>query len=264
MPETKHLPRAPLVYVIARMVFSPIENMELKIAAIQDILRDHGYPGFLEQKLHEVSIFQSEMRLNDTKRWVFTNKDHSASILLTKESIAFSVSDYDVYNSFMDNIVALLEIVTSVLVFEKGFVSGLMIRYIDLLRDLDGVSAIDYLRPAFFSSELAKMSKVRMRQFITEIDLDDSVARIILFSAKTMKDFPPQIVPVGLKDICSPLDSSMLILDTSYFHNKTEEEYLPDAIRYNLDRLHRQASSFFREKLITSQALAIWSKEGVK
>ena len=258
--ESKRLPRAPLVYVIAKIDFSPIENMESKIREIQDMLRNNGYPNYSAQEISAFSVSPS-LCVKKSKRWVFSNKEKSGCIRLTNDSIVFCVSDYDTFLVFVEHISDKLNAIDSITDFHNGTITEIQIRYIDLLTSLDGKSAKDFLCKEFFSSNLLFSEDTRMLQFMTEMNMDDNtMSRVILFSSKS-KEFPPQIVPVGLNQVSVTLDESMLILDTTYTREVVDTDYDLNKICENLNDLHLLSSKTFKEKLVTDEALKIWGKK---
>ncbi len=251
-----------MIYAVAQIDFSPIENMEAKIPAIQDILRNADYPNYEVQDIQNFSIYPGRVRVEGTRRWVFANKKQEGSIILTKGSIVFCVSDYDTFPIFLEHIIELTKSIDTTIEFHKGTIPRIALRYIDLLRGLDEVSAKDYLRKSFISSDSLSAADSKMLQFMTEVDLgNNSTARIILFSSKTMKEFPPQIVPIGLKTIPNQLDESMLILDTSYTHERVGDDYDLEEIRGDFIALHSTSSEMFKDKLVTKKALTTWKKK---
>ncbi|MDO5552589.1 MAG: TIGR04255 family protein [Planctomycetia bacterium] len=251
-------PSAPLLYATGRIDFSPMENIERTVVNnIQEQLRKLDFRKMSQQKYQKVRVLPDDIMTEHGTRWVFSNREETKSVLLTKESLSFCVADYDCFEQYVDEMLNVLNIADKELPFAETVIQQVSLKYVDLLKELDNVSALAMIRPTFFSSSWVPNAQLQRRQYITEWQREAAFARIILFALKPTMALPPQLVPAGIKIQDEKRTRDSYIVDTEYYEPELNADYSSTFIEQKMTQFHEWSREFF-EAIVTPQALALW------
>ena len=267
-----NLPRAPLLYVVTLIEFSPIATMRNQyIGKIQDALRMDGYPSF-EEKMNYQYIFTPEGPQEHTKnyQWFFGNEPRNACIALSDSTFSLSVCEYDTFDAFCKQMKEAIDIVAPILHLDKVLVKRIGHRYIDLIREIDEIPATKLIKQEYLGGFLTDEStheNIRLCQLISEIKtIEDACLRTMIYSQPGMEGIPfPQemgnLKPSEEKFNLKKEDNA-IILDSDHYKMYTREQYFTWENFYNdLQALHGFISENFK-KITTDEARNnLWGKE---
>lgn len=125
------LENAPLVHVLAQVVFSPILTMERQLPELQERL-GASFPRFREAVVARVPILGKEPG-ETTPQWEFADRSLRTGLVLTTSSLVLHTSAYTSHEPFLarlrDVLIALGELLPMLQVVER-----IGLRYVDLVR----------------------------------------------------------------------------------------------------------------------------------
>jgi uncharacterized protein (TIGR04255 family) len=133
--------------VLAEIRFSPVLKMDAKLPEIQEDLRTHGFPSFRRDTTHQIELSGDQPpKVTTGARWVFGAKDQRTFVVLSQESMAFEVTSYDSFESFMDILGPVLEVVGKQV--EPVLSERVGLRYVNSINPQEGHDLSRYLRPS--------------------------------------------------------------------------------------------------------------------
>jgi uncharacterized protein (TIGR04255 family) len=141
----EHLPRSPLALVIGQVRFAPVLDIEDYITKIQKGMRDLDLPGYVEQRIQQLSI-GPKIETDQIKRFVFDGQSKTECVFLTNRFVVLANSTHDRFETFRKRLGEVLDVVFRCA--QPKYVEQTGLRYINLLRDLDGIQSEDMVVPA--------------------------------------------------------------------------------------------------------------------
>lgn len=148
------LSKAPVFYVVAQVVYSPILKLDSLVPELQDRLRKDGFPGYralrqigLEVHANADKPAETRVERSETNTHVFASRDQSESIVVTSQSVAYQTVEYDSIEAFQDKFSRAVRAVSEILAPDSFTRIGL--RFLDAVVPPDPDSLDKYVRTQF-------------------------------------------------------------------------------------------------------------------
>jgi uncharacterized protein (TIGR04255 family) len=165
--------------VLCDVRFSPVLTMENHIAAIQDVLRRTGYPGYDRAAMQQLEFLtDGPPKFSTDMRWFFRSKDRKRVASLSTSSVTLQVTDYSQFEFFL----AALEPVISAVqdTVQPAFHERVGLRYVNAVenagRNLDRLFRETVL--SFTAEELGVSSLLTAQQAIGTTESGQIVLRM--------------------------------------------------------------------------------------
>jgi uncharacterized protein (TIGR04255 family) len=251
------LANAPLVHVLAQVRYAPVLTISKSIPAIQEKLKGIGFPRFEKGEVQNVVLKQgSPPQVDRSERWDFLSRDKTLGVVLTPSFVLLQTTAYDTFNKFADILLKVFEIVASEV--QIDIVERLGIRYIDVVRLQKNESFSDYLQPGLVGFPFSEVNDDSFRSAVIATVQSVAVANIpqsnstLNVKCSQVGDgtfLPADIGQSGLKYEMS-LDPQEVVIILDFDHFKTvDDDFAPQALVAEFDRLHRIANMAFRAAL---------------
>lgn len=138
------LQNAPLVHVLAQVVFSPVWELSERVKAFRAAIHPMGFPWVAEGQVHHVTVTdQAPPKVELRPRWDFLSADKTTGVTLTQEALVFQTTAYTSSAPFRDQLRDVLRALREVTGAE--FVQRVGLRYIDLIRVAPGERFSEYV-----------------------------------------------------------------------------------------------------------------------
>jgi uncharacterized protein (TIGR04255 family) len=256
-----HLPKSPLIFVLAQVRFSPVLTMKEKVPAIQEAMRKQGYPGFQTRKI-EVETFvtgaSAPAKVDVREQWEFLNKERTESVLVDRESVVLQTTRYPTFEEYLGKLAIALKTVQEHA--EPNLMLRLGLRYVDLISPSDPHELGYYVKSELRGMPFSDLGKKRamMSESIVETDTRSKlVVRYVEGSSGFA--FPPDLMPVSLAFTRNPVQKSPFgLLDFDHF---TEEsmDYNVETVLARAWSLHRVLEKAFKAS-VTVCAFKEWGE----
>jgi uncharacterized protein (TIGR04255 family) len=260
-PTIPKLPRAPLIFVLAQVKFTPVLKMESYVPDIQEYLRHRGFPKYRQENISNI-IIGSEAKADIVKRWIFEDPENHKQFVLTTESVAFQTTAYDTFDTFLSHLMLATEPLAKYARVE--LIQQIGLRYVDLLANIDDLKSSELLAPGLRGIPVSAMELQQgafsfAMQFQTPCGVL-TIRSIQLMGLPTPAILPPDIGQISLTFpdwISKAQDPRMLDFDHITQRNIP---FTQDALSEELNNLHQYTDRAFRSTS-TPEALKAWSRK---
>lgn len=252
---------APVMYTVAQVRFNEILTMESYVPAIQEKLRNIGFPDFRKEVINVfgIPIGQADSNrpsVQTVNRFAFGNIERTAGFTLESNALSFQVTEYDTFEQFSECMSKVLQIVNESI--SIGFIERVGIRYLDAVIPAEGEQLSDYLVPEVLGLTF-KVSHTLSHTYTETVSTHSEggvISRVIIQPSKVM-------LPTELAQTAYPLNPRFAnheglhaVIDTDgYFDKRTS--FNPQHITKKLDELHNEIGVAFKSAA-TPHALKIW------
>ncbi len=132
------LRNAPLVHVLAEIRFSPVLSIEKYVPAIQDALRELGYPRLIEGTVQTVTVMaEAPPQVSIRPQWAFLQAEKTAGAVLSESSLVLHTTRYSTVEPFLESLHRVAAVLSEVVRID--LVERIGMRYIDRIPpDEDG------------------------------------------------------------------------------------------------------------------------------
>jgi len=259
MPNRKipflKLEKSPLVLVIAQVRISSVLGMENYLPKIQEPLRKAGFPKFKAEQTQNI-VAGPVPQFISSVRWLFHNADNTECVVLATDFIALLTSKYDVFEAFIGKLQTVLQVLNEAVGVELALRLGL--RYVDLIRPVEGKSLADYLQPGLLGLPPAELG---VESFLTQFDSRGKTPvgnlTVKLHQNKKGLFIPPDVTGSDLKfDVVLKPGETITLLDIDH-SSPAQRPFKPDALANAMWDLHEHSALAFRKATIPS-ALDLW------
>ena len=274
----QRLKNAPVFYTVAQIRHNPILRISdtKTIIEIQDKFRQLGYPDYQAIPTIDINLFRPEAGIDSQQmqptispfeRHTFTNLDASKGFVVDKNAVSFQTTDYDVFESFLNDFMAGVRILHECIGYD--FIRRIGIRYLDMVTHPEGAPGIfTYLQSGVhgiqqnISSEDDTEGGLRSIHFTRseskfESRLGTVLARVLISGGPLA--IPPdlQLGGITVKDKFKSYIGTHAVIDTDASHDK-RMHFDIDKLAETLDQLHKYAGTAFRST-VTQEALKAWA-----
>jgi len=253
------LERSPLQFVLVQFRFSPITAMGEYVPRLQDILRKSGFPGFNREQIQQV-IFGPSVKAETTTRWCFVSRDKREGVVLTEDFVVYETTRYDVFETFAERVKRILIELNQIT--EIGFVTQIGLRYVDVIRSLDGHSPNWFIREQVHGlSAEALGEKEVVNQFLSMITTGEGFLKI-----KSLEGIGPGFMPPDLEatrldfDLSMPEGEAFRVLDFDHIW-KGEVDFAADRLIDKMEALHHSIGKAFLAT-VKPEAIEVWKAKG--
>jgi uncharacterized protein (TIGR04255 family) len=255
------LERSPLQFVLVQVRFSPVTAMREYVPPLQDKLRKSGFPGFNKEQIQQVT-FGPEPTAETSTRWCFVSRDKREGVVLTEDFVVYETTRYDVFETFAERVSNVLSELNAVA--EIGFASQIGLRYVDVVRPLDGHPSAWFVREQFqgLSAESIEEAEV-INQFLSVVKTPEGHLKLKSLEGRGPGFMPPDLETTRLEfDLQLTEEDEFRILDFDHVW-KGEIDFVPDDIVSRMWALHGSIEKTFKAT-VTREAMAVWESKGDK
>ena len=248
----------PLACVLAQVRISPVLQMEEFIPAIQEQLRRTEYPKFSREETEELILGPgTQPKVLSSTRWIFTNKENTAAVILAQNFIALQVSRYASFEGFLGALKAALEIVGKAA--DISLCERLGLRYVNVIRPKDAPIS-DYLQPGLVGLPASELGIKRLQYRFESAGMTEFGKLVTRLSVSDNgKYLPPDLDGSGLDYGPKPeKGETIILLENDHFSIK-QRDYKTDDIIASMEDLHEYTDRAFRAA-VTKEALRVWGE----
>jgi uncharacterized protein (TIGR04255 family) len=253
------LERSPLEFVLVQVRFSPVTAMGKYIPPLQDELRKSGFPGFTKERMQQVT-FGPEPTVETGTRWCFVSREKREGVVLTEDFVVYETSRYDVFESFTKQFKDVLEKLNAVA--EIDFASQIGLRYVDVVRSLDGHPPQWFIREELQGLTATSVNEDEVtNQFLSLVKTSEGRLKFKSFEGRGPGFMPPDLDATRLQfDLELTEHDPFRILDFDHIW-KGEIDFVPDEIVDKMWALHGSIERIFKAT-VTKEAIAVWQSKG--
>jgi len=267
MGKLKH---APVFYVIAQVIHSPILKLDNIVPDLQERLRKEGFPGYQEQKQSSVQIVADLSASGATKvehslvtSHIFTSRDQTESLIVHSDNFALQTVEYGTIDTFSERFAIGIRAIQELLAPDSFTRVGL--RFLDAIAPPADVGLAAYIRPEFLGLQATLGEDWLMNYGFSETLLvrDDQVTKSRITIRSGSLSLPPDLVPVAPalpeRFACINGAHALLDTDTTFLASQgTAVEFNEVAILDRLKGLKRDIRDSFKA-IVTEDALQAWT-----
>lgn len=259
----------PVMYTVTQVRFNQILAMENYVSAIQEELRHIGFSGYRKEVINAltISIGQPDgpqQIVQPVSRHIFSNRENTSGFTLETNALSFQITDYDVFETFLDTFKNVLSIVHEKVSLD--YIERIGVRYLDAVVPREGEELKQYL-----TTEVLGMSnKVKtykspsklLHSYTETVSFNEAagstlVARVIIQDGQL--NLPPEIAQVAypINKKFAAVQGPFAIIDTDGFKDDIKMPFDLDLVCQTVDDLHLEISETFK-KTASEFALKFW------
>lgn len=252
---------APVMYTVAQIRFNQILTMESFVPAIQERLRNIGFPDFRKEVVNvlDIPFGQAENgtpSVQTVNRYAFGNLDRTSGFLLESNALSFQSTEYGNFEEFSESMSSVLKIVNENI--SISFIERVGIRYLDAVMPQDGENLSDYLVPEVLG--LTFKASHKLSHSYTETFSNHSeggvISRVIIQDSKITLPSELSQTSYQLSPRFTSYNGLHAVIDTDgYFEKRIS--FNPEQISKKLDDLHNNITTTFKS-VATPHALKTW------
>lgn len=263
-----NLPRAPLAFALTQICFAPILNMEEYVTKIQSELRK-SYPLFEPDVMQSITIPAAMAgvpvngAINLQRRWSFVNRERTEAVVLAPDFLVLQATVYECHDIFLEKLKAVAATVCRHA--DIRYVSRLGVRYVDLLRTINGVTPRNLLRDSLRMDALNGMFADQSFAFsAVEGKTKCGRIRINIFDGCDGPFLPQDLQPtirLNFKETPEPRER-FVVFDTDHIAEfDAAVDFDVDDICSRFKQLHDLGISVAFKAATTDEARKLWSTE---
>lgn len=229
------------------------------IPPLQEKLRKSGFPGFNKERIQEVT-FGPEPSAETSTRWCFVSRDKREGVVLTEDFVVYETTRYEVFETFTERVKHVLNVLNAVA--EITFASQIGLRYVDVVRSLDGHPPNWFIRKQFqgLSAELIAEAEVS-NQFLTLVRTSEGHLKLKSLEGRGPEFMPPDLGATRLEfDLELTKEDVFRILDFDHIW-RGEIDFVSDDIVAKMWALHGSIEKTFKA-IVTDEAMGVWKSKG--
>lgn len=162
-----HLPNAPLVYTLGLVRFPPIPQIERFVPAFHDRVRG-AYPHLdkidLQQMQVEFGPDGAKVAASTLPVWQMADPIRKSALVLTAESLVLHTKSYLDHVSFIDCLTDALTQLIATPDVRIEWVTGVAMRYLDLVVPSSNKTLSDLLRPSVLPPALSEVPGLQIAE----------------------------------------------------------------------------------------------------
>jgi uncharacterized protein (TIGR04255 family) len=261
MPRTRKariLTKAPLVYTLGQVIFSPIFSIGDYINHIQEQLRKNGFPKVAPNPLQTLTMGPGNIpSVQSVPGWSFLNKTDDFGITLTSNFVSLDTTVYTKFDDLIDQFRVVLDILKSST--DVALVQRIGLRYVDLIKLNEGESFSDYLRPELVGFRFQDV-EASNTDYVSHSTANTDSGKLLVrcFRTNSGIPLPPDLLPPKLKSPASVvLGEWVTFLDFDHY-NEEQRDFVVDDIIEFFWKLHDITGDAFFNNAITAHAKTQW------
>ncbi len=256
--QSVKLPRAPLIFVLAQVRFSPVLKMESYVPEIQEALRHRGFPGYRLENMQNIMI-GAEAKTEITKRWMFDDVNNHRQVVLTTDALTFQTTAYETFQDLLSDFKTVTQPLEDYVKVDN--IQQIGLRYVDLLTEIDGMNSRDLVKPGFSGISGSEIGAENTAfSFVLQAQTPSGVLTIRSVQLLNMQAFlPPDIGATTLRFPDHVINAqNARVLDFDHITQKLLP-FNSDTLSRELTNLHEYTDRAFRA-VTTKHAFQAWSQ----
>ncbi len=261
----KKMKNAPVYFTVAQVRFNPILNMEGYLPAIQEKMRETGFPDFKRETVQQLMLqfgapggggqvptpsFAPQVRC------IFGNIDRTTEFILEQNALALQTTAYDISDTFFKILLNGLGIIHDIL--RLDFTERVGLRYFDAVLPKSNESLSDYLAPEVLglSHKLAGKLSHSYSETVTMNTSGQLVSRVVIQDGHV--GLPPEVMSLApqINPKFTGPEGRHAIIDTDAFCEKRDPFSL-ETLGSKLVGLRDEIEKSFQET-VTPFAIKVW------
>lgn len=229
------------------------------VSRLQEKLRKSGFPGFIREQIQQV-IFGPETKTDTTSRWCFVSRDKREGVVLTEDFVVYETTRYDVFETFAERVKRILVELNEVA--DVGFATQIGLRYVDVIRSLDGYPPAWFIREQIQGLSADTLGEQEVtNQFLSMIRTNEGFLKIKSLEGRGPGFMPPDLEATRLEfDLSLPEGEAFRVLDFDHIW-KGEVDFAPDRLIEKMEVLHDSIGKAFMAT-VKPEAIEVWKSEG--
>lgn len=258
------LSNAPLIYVLAQIVFTRVPKMGMLWEDFHQAIFDR-YPHANPEHIRQLQLDnQAEPLASELVRWNIVDRSKREGVILSPDSLVFHATSYKTSNEFFRNLEFVLSELAEILP-KNVEINRLGLRYIDLLLPNDEFSIDDQVAGKLGSVSLDDIGcEFNKLEEVTSYKTPENGVLVIRHRQSTGTDIlPSDVFPNNLRSaplLESPKPAGVVgLMDYDHYvhlENTFETSHIMDLLR----DMHSTSSQAFK-KTTTPDAQVFWGKE---
>src|SRR5258708_4485489 len=255
------LDKAPVVYVLCQIRFSPVEKLADYIPAIQEALRPQ-YPVFEREQIGGVSLGPSAQPVfiqNET-RWRFETRDTRTGFMLSTNQLITHTTNYVDSDDFRERIVFGFRTLHEIA--KLGFIQRIGLRYIDLIIPAPDDQMEKYIHPALlgFRPDVPGLTPDISQQFLRTRSAMGGTLMMRASLARHASALPADLLPTPLKLERQPNpDEESMLLDWDHYIESLNIDPDPQVLGETVRNLKAPIATIFQQP-IPDHAVHAWPR----
>lgn len=248
---------SPLAFVLTQIRFPTFLHMDKHVADIQESFRGKGLSRFSTEQTQQL-VFGPEPMQSSYTRWVFSDRAREHAVVLANDFFVFEVSRYNSFDHYLDRMLDLFSVVREAA--ELPFSEQIGIRYIDLLRDTDNLSAREMVCESLRGLNTQSLGMEDSHyQFVIQGKTPHGNLSIRSFENSGKQFMPPDLQTEHLNFHDAPLEEEVYrIVDFDHIF-RGEVDFGDDGLAEKLWGLHDHTDIAFRQ-IVTTEAIEHWKR----
>lgn len=268
------LDNAPLVHVLAQVVFSPVLRFEERLDAFREAIHGAGFPWVKQGFLHEVMVVAGHEAVpvpsvTVRPRLDYLSPDRRTGVTLTERTIALQTTAYTSSTPFWEQLGHVVSVCGNV--FGPELIERIGLRFTDVVRVRRGERFSEYVQPGLLGFAWRDVPELEARgiglrtETLAQTPYGAFMVRSAVLPPKQV--VPPDLLPTLLAFPEIPEDVAeqpSLALDFDHFvelneapFNATPMLYSADGVVNVIRQLHSGHRAVF-EAAATRHAFARW------
>lgn len=258
------LSKQPLVLVLGQVRFSPVRKMGDYIPAIQEEFRRHGFPIERAGKVQQLTISPVGVHAVEQERWEYRTKDERWSVTVLQDSVVLQTTSYERFEGFAEHLERALRTVLEKTEQDQfGVIHRVGLRYIDLIRPMDGEDYRRYLRPGFHgvADEVFRPGSHRLHvESVGRAEVGDIEGFLVVRVVQNDQgfDLPPDLVAAAPNhEPRARAGELVTLIDMDHF---IEGKFDPDSewVVARAFEMHDRLIETFHEHVVSREAIEVW------
>lgn len=251
----RHLEHSPLVLVLCEIRFSPVLAIDQHVTAIQDSLRNNGFPDYSVATQQQIQFgAEGSVQLQPSLRWSFTSADKKRVITLTTSSIALQVTDYRTFEDFQEPLRLVVDVLSREV--KPSYADRIGLRYVDAVVNVgsDLTEVFTEAVTTFSPEDLGVDSLLSSQQILARSTVGQLLIR--MNQVEDTPILPPDLLTPDFPQLAAAKPGIHAILDI----DSSDESRTPfnfDVIEPRLWAVHGPASVAFW-KSVRPAAMEKW------
>ena len=238
--------------VLCEIRFSPVLAIDRHVTAIQDRLRNNGFPDYSVATQQQIQFgAEGGVQLQPSLRWSFASADKKRVMTLTTSSIALQVTDYQTFEDFQEPLRLVVDVLSREV--QPSYADRIGLRYVDAVVDV-GSDLTEIFTEAVSPEELGVESLLSSQQILARSAVGQLLIR--MNQVENTPILPPDLLTPDFPQLAAvkPGIHAILDIDSS---DESRTAFNFDVIEPRLWAVHGPASAAFW-KSVRPAAMEKW------
>lgn len=255
------LDKAPVVYVLCQIRFSPVEMMGDYVPNIQEMLRAQ-FPDFQREQIGGLTIAPNAqpMFVQNETRWRFETRDHRTGYILNTHQLVTHTTNYVDFDDFLEKILFGFRSIHETA--KIAFIQRVGLRYVDLITASADESLEAYVHPQLmgFRPAVPGFAPDVSQQFLRTRSAAGGNLLVKVSRARHATELPADLLPTPLSIVRRPdPERDSIFLDWDHYIEQQNLDPDPRLLADTLRGLKAPISVIFKEA-ITDYAIRQWRR----